>query len=74
MDLLGDGIPPARFNEVMSNPKLRALVAIGDQLNTVFVALNTQVKPLNDLRVRQALNMAIDKEKIVRIINNRAIP
>ncbi|WP_253704750.1 ABC transporter substrate-binding protein [Thermus scotoductus] len=74
IDLLGDGIPPARFNEVMSNPKLRALVAIGDQLNTVFVALNTQVKPLNDLRVRQALNMAIDKEKIVRIINNRAIP
>ncbi|MFX5046132.1 ABC transporter substrate-binding protein, partial [Acinetobacter baumannii] len=32
IDLLGDGIPPARFNEVMSNPKLRALVAIGDQL------------------------------------------
>lgn len=74
VDLLGDGIPPARFNEVMSNPKLRALVAIGDQLQTGYVTLNVRMKPLDNPKVRQALNMAVDKERIVRIINNRALP
>ncbi len=74
VDLLGDGIPPARFNEVMNNPKLRALVAIGDQLHTGYVTLNVRVKPLDNPKVRQALNMAIDKARIVRLINNRAVP
>ncbi|WP_244610604.1 ABC transporter substrate-binding protein, partial [Microvirga pakistanensis] len=38
------------------------------------VTLNTRIKPLDDVRVRQALNMAVNKERIVRIINNRAGP
>ncbi|RTI52549.1 peptide ABC transporter substrate-binding protein [Thermus scotoductus] len=74
VDLLGDGIPPARFNEVMSSPKLRSLVAIGEQLHTGYVTLNVKVAPLDNIKVRQALNMAIDKQKIVRLINNRATP
>ncbi len=34
----------------------------GPYLATYFVRLNTKVKPLDDVRVRQALNLAIDKE------------
>lgn len=74
VDILGDGIPPARFVQVMSDPKQKALVVIGDQLQTGYVTINTEVKPFTDVRVRRALNMAIDKRKIVRIINNRAVP
>src|SRR5690606_10615995 len=33
----------------------------GPYLATYFVRLNTKVKPLDDVRVRQALNLAIDK-------------
>ncbi|MEW6049244.1 MAG: ABC transporter substrate-binding protein, partial [Bacillota bacterium] len=74
VDVLGDGIPASRFVEVMNNPELRSQVAVGDQLHTGYVAINTQVKPFDDVRVRRALNVAIDKERIVRIINNRAEP
>lgn len=74
VDILGDGIPPADFVRVMGTPALRQLVAVGDQLQTGYVTINTQIEPLNDVRVRRALNMAIDKTRIVRIINNRAVP
>jgi len=74
VDILGDGIPPADFVKVMGDSKLNKLVAVGDQLQTGYVTINTQVEPFNDVRVRRALNMAIDKSRIVRIINNRAVP
>ncbi len=74
VDILGDGIPPADFLKVMADAKLNKLVAVGDQLQTGYVTINTQVKPYTDVRVRRALNMAIDKTRIVRIINNRAVP
>ena len=32
------------------------------------------IPPFDDLRVRQAVNMAINKDRIVRILNNRAVP
>ncbi|WP_407936394.1 ABC transporter substrate-binding protein [Limnochorda pilosa] len=74
VDVLGDGIPAARFVQVMNDANLRPLVAVGDQLHTGYVAINTQVEPFDDVRVRRALNMAINKERIVQIINNRAEP
>ncbi|TIP33534.1 MAG: hypothetical protein E5X69_28525, partial [Mesorhizobium sp.] len=44
------------------------------QLETSYVTLNTQVKPFDNAKVRQAVNMAINKDRIVRIINGRATP
>jgi ABC-type transport system substrate-binding protein len=74
VDLLGDGIPPARFVDVMGNADLEALVVQGGQLHTGYVTLNTHVAPLDNVKVRQALNMAINKDRIVQIINGRAVP
>ena len=74
VDLTGDGIPPAQFQSVIADPSLKNQVIAGKQLQTSYLALNTQVPPLDDVRVRRAINMAINKERIVRIINNRAVP
>lgn len=74
VDILGDGIPPADFLKVMADAKLNKLVAVGDQLQTGYVTINTQLQPFTDVRVRRALNMAINKTRIIRIINNRAVP
>jgi ABC-type transport system substrate-binding protein len=73
VDLLGDGIPPAQFVSVMNSPRWSKNVVVGTQLETSYISLNTRVKPLDDVRVRRAINMAINKERIVRIINNRAV-
>jgi peptide/nickel transport system substrate-binding protein len=36
--------------------------------------MNVTQPPFDKLQVRQAVNMAINKERVVRIINNRAVP
>ena len=74
VDVLGDGIPPAQFLEVKDDPQYEGQIVEGGQLHTGYVTMNVNTKPFDDVRVRQAVNMAINKDRIVRIINNRAVP
>ena len=73
-DVAGDGIPPAKFLEIKNNPKYAGMIIEGGQLQTGYISLNVQMKPFDDPRVRQAVNMAVNKDRIVKIINNRAVP
>ena len=73
-DFAGDGIPPAKFLQLRNDPKLKDLIIEGGQLQTGYVTMNVQMKPFDKVEVRQAVNMAIDKARIVKIINNRAVP
>lgn len=74
VDVPGDGIPPAKFVEVMADPVQAAQVVVGGQLQTGYITLNVTVAPFDNLDVRKAVNMAINKDRIVQIINGRAIP
>jgi peptide/nickel transport system substrate-binding protein/oligopeptide transport system substrate-binding protein len=74
IDIPGDGIPPAKFQEVMNDPEQKARVVEGGQLHTGYVTMNVNVPPFDNAKVRQAVNMAINKERIVQLINNRAVP
>jgi len=73
VDLLGDGVPPAQFLQAQADPKLKAQIVSTPQVNTTYITINTQIKPFTDVRVRQALNYAIDKKKILRLINGRGL-
>ena len=62
-----DIVNPLRpiFAEALSrNPKVKLLN--GSEVRVFWVALNTQKKPLDDIRVRQALNYATDRKALVR--------
>jgi oligopeptide transport system substrate-binding protein len=74
VDIPGDGIPPAKFQEVMNDPEQKARVVVGGQLHTGYVTMNTTMAPFDNVKVRQAVNMAINKDRIVQLINNRAVP
>lgn len=74
VDIAGDGIPPAKFLEVMNDPEYKDLVVSGEQLHTGYITLNTNIPPFDDVKVRQAVNMAVNKDRIVRVINGRAVP
>ena len=74
VDILGDGIPPAKFLEVKNNPDYAKLITEGGQLHTGYVTMNVKMKPFDNKKVRQAVNMAINKDRVVRIINGRAVP
>jgi len=74
VDVPGDGIPPAKFQEVMNDPAQKERVVEGGQLHTGYVTMNTTMPPFDNVKVRQAVNMAINKDRIVQLINNRAVP
>ena len=64
--------------DIMSYPSASQIPAIKnndnlelitqESMNTAYVAFNTHKTPLNNKRVRQAIAMAIDKEKILQIV------
>ncbi|RUX28024.1 ABC transporter substrate-binding protein [Mesorhizobium sp. M7A.F.Ca.US.011.01.1.1] len=74
IDVPGDGIPPAKFQEVMADPEQKARVVEGGQLHTGYVTMNTTMAPFDNVKVRQAVNMALNKARIIQIINGRAVP
>jgi ABC-type transport system substrate-binding protein len=74
VDIAGDGIPPAKYLEMKKSAEFEGMIVDRQQLETSYVTLNTHVKPFDNAKVRQAVNMAINKDRIVRIINGRATP
>jgi len=60
-----EALPSQLVSTIDDDPKLETTVT-----QTVFARIfpmNTQVEPFNDLRVRQALNYAIDKEQLIKV-------
>src|SRR5438270_11807456 len=57
----------------MADPANKDLIAVGDQLHTGYVTMNVTAAPFDNVKVRQAVNMAVNKDRIVRLINNRAV-
>ncbi|MBN8954229.1 MULTISPECIES: ABC transporter substrate-binding protein [unclassified Rhizobium] len=74
VDIVGDGIPPAKFLEIKNSPDGAKMIVDGEQLHTGYITLNTKVKPFDNLKVREAVNMAVNKDRITRILNGRATP
>jgi ABC-type transport system substrate-binding protein len=74
VDILGDPIPPAKFLEVINDPTLKKNVVKGGQLHTGYVTMNVKNKPFDNRLVREAVNHAINKDRIIKIINGRAVP
>jgi dipeptide transport system substrate-binding protein len=57
---------PGDTAEIAANPALKLLRQEG--LNVGYLALNTTKKPFDDVRVRRAVNMAIDKAAIIAAV------
>jgi dipeptide transport system substrate-binding protein len=57
---------PADVAAIKANPALA--IVQGPNLDVGYLAYNTQQKPFDDAKVRQALNMAIDKRALVEAV------
>ncbi len=57
---------PHEVDRIKSDPDLRLMSQEG--LNIGYLALNVTKPPLDNLKVRQAINMAIDKESILEAV------
>jgi len=67
-------LPPASdLSKLQANPNVKVYTPPTQRI--IFIALNTQWGPLKDVRVRHALNYAVDKKAIVeRIVFGLAAP
>ncbi len=66
------GLPPESIKEIVESQiadfqdkPVKYVLGRYPQVSTSFLNLNTSIAPFNNLKVRQALNMAINKSKIV---------
>ena len=66
VDIPGDGIPPAKFREVMNDPEQKARVVEGGQLQTGYITMNVMMKPFDDLKVRKAVNKEPTRTELSR--------
>ncbi|HEY4492653.1 MAG TPA: ABC transporter substrate-binding protein, partial [Acidobacteriota bacterium] len=76
---IADGIRSGKFHytsdlqkqylsEFLVEPEWRPRLQTNVQLYTAFLAMSCRIPPLHDVRVRQAIAYAIDRERIVRDI------
>jgi oligopeptide transport system substrate-binding protein len=60
-------IPSGKLDEVRVNPQYRQYQHVRKPtLSLLYLGFNTQMKPFDDWRVRQAFNYAVNKEVLVR--------
>jgi ABC-type transport system substrate-binding protein len=62
---IADNLPPAELDELEKNPNLTVPEEIS--MNVGYLAMQTEKPPLNDIRVRQAIAMALDKQALIRV-------
>lgn len=63
-------LPPAKIAAYKNDPALHSFPLYG----TYFYRFNTTVKPLDDVRVRQALSYSINREQITKTITRGGEP
>lgn len=68
------GIPDPDFVRVMKDPALKRYVE-SQPLNAVrYLSMNTEISPFDNVLVRQAVNYAVDKKRIIRLMSDRGVP
>lgn len=70
--LMGDPPPGADWARIAADPAWTDRLEIQPQVSTIYIAINTTAAPFDNPKVRQALNHAIDKQRIVQLLNGRA--
>lgn len=61
-----DGVSPGDIDKIQRNDQLSIIESPG--LNIGYMGMNCLEEPFNDKRVRQAINYAINKEPIVKLV------
>ena len=69
-DWMYDGPPPDRLGEVARHADQ---VHINPAFALTFVPLNTHLAPFDNLRVRRAFNLAVDRLAVVRLFGGRGL-
>lgn len=73
-DYLADGLAGQDVPRVRSDARLNPLVFIADNVYLSFLLMNTEVAPFSDVRVRRAVAMMVDRDRLVQVAGGLGIP
>lgn len=73
VDVLGNGLPPEELAAVRNEPRWRDCLHQAPLVAGYYLFLNVGMPPLGDVKVRQAIAWAIDREKLVAIQGGDAV-
>lgn len=68
------GIPSSAFPHFKATPSLSKLMSHYTQNSVYYLGLNNNIAPFNNPLARQAIEYAVDKNKIIKLFNGRGIP
>jgi len=75
---LADGgifeIPPGEFARMSVDSVWKHQMMVADGLNTEYLFMNVREKPFTDVRVRQAVCWALDRDALVKVYSGKATP
>jgi len=67
-------IAPADMRQFQSDPKLATYVHPAPPIQAIWLDLNVHADPLSNLKLRQAIAMAINRNRLVKVIGGNASP
>jgi len=67
-------VPPGDFARMSVDSVWKHQLQIADGLNTEYLFMNVREKPFTDVRVRQAVCWALDREALVKVYSGKATP
>jgi len=72
--LFGDMIPPSDFPRLLGDAKYKDWLYREPSMYTWWLGLNNKMAPFDKLAVRQALNLAINREKSAKLTGGKGEP
>jgi len=73
-DLLGDYIAPSDYVAVTTDPVWKNQVAEEPAIAIDYLFMNVQVKPFDNLKVRQAVCWAVNRDKLLKLVSGAGSP
>jgi oligopeptide transport system substrate-binding protein len=68
VDILGDSIPSADYVRTKNDPNWNKYIVTAPQIAWYYVFMNVLEKPFDNMQVRQAINYAINTEKVQKLL------
>jgi peptide/nickel transport system substrate-binding protein len=72
LDTFLDRLPAASVNQDLQDPSLKGRVFLNPTPSVSYLWLNNTVPPFDNVKVRQAINYAIDRNAILRVWGGRS--
>ena len=66
-------IPSSNYIQLNSDPKWSSHILRQPNVDYWYVSMNVNMKPFDNVKVREAFNMVINKANLVKILNGRAV-